>query len=97
MRSYPMKKSLCATLLAAKLSLPLLAQTLPPARPAPPPVEVPVTLSPFVVEEAEDRGYAATSTLAGTWVPHVVAREMASGSRSIAHTWQSQESRMARV
>ena len=66
MRSYPMKKSLCATLLAAKLSLPLLAQALPPARPAPPPVEVPVTLSPFVVEEAEDRGYAATSTLAGT-------------------------------
>ncbi|MFM9078737.1 MAG: hypothetical protein ACKOTE_01150, partial [Opitutaceae bacterium] len=28
--------------------------------------EAPLTLTPFVVEEAEDRGYAATSTLAGT-------------------------------
>ena len=28
--------------------------------------EAPLTLTPFVVEESEDRGYAATSTLAGT-------------------------------
>lgn len=36
-----------------------------PARPAPAPDET-VTLTPFVVAEAEDHGYAATSTLAGT-------------------------------
>jgi outer membrane receptor protein involved in Fe transport len=37
-----------------------------PAAPAPVVVEETVTLLPFVVEETEDRGYAATSTLAGT-------------------------------
>ncbi|MBL9202390.1 MAG: TonB-dependent receptor plug domain-containing protein [Opitutaceae bacterium] len=37
-----------------------------PTPPATPPGEAPVTLTPFVVEESEDRGYAATSTLAGT-------------------------------
>jgi outer membrane receptor protein involved in Fe transport len=48
------------------------AQTAAPARPAQPASaaaaadDEPVKLTPFVVEESEDRGYAATSTLAGT-------------------------------
>ncbi|MBM3844128.1 MAG: hypothetical protein FJ397_12865, partial [Verrucomicrobia bacterium] len=59
-------------LVAACLCLPatLPAQTAPAPRPptatAAAADDVPVTLSPFVVEEAQDRGYAATSTLAGT-------------------------------
>jgi outer membrane receptor for ferric coprogen and ferric-rhodotorulic acid len=60
---------LLATALSASAGLHLFAQTVPTTvtpRPTPPPAEIPVTLSPFVVEESEDRGYAATSTLAGT-------------------------------
>lgn len=54
---------LACTLLAAPLS----AQTVAPApRPAIVAADETLTLSPFVVSESEDRGYAATSTLAGT-------------------------------
>jgi hypothetical protein len=41
------------------------AQALPPTSPAPGP-EAAVTLSPFVVEDSRDSGYAARDTLAGT-------------------------------
>ncbi|MBM3864735.1 MAG: hypothetical protein FJ381_02400 [Verrucomicrobia bacterium] len=67
-----MKTTLPRLLVAACLCLPatLPAQTAPAPRPptatAAAADDVPVTLSPFVVEEAQDRGYAATSTLAGT-------------------------------
>jgi len=57
---------LAATLLVSSLA----AQTAPapiPSTLAPPPrAEDTLLLSPFVVAESEDRGYAATSTLAGT-------------------------------
>ncbi len=48
------------------LPLGLNAQTAPAPSPSAPPPEEPLKLTPFVVEESEDRGYAATSTLAGT-------------------------------
>jgi outer membrane receptor protein involved in Fe transport len=50
----------------ALLSAPLTAQTLPATLAPAASADAPITLSPFVVEESEDRGYAATSTLAGT-------------------------------
>lgn len=56
--------------LAALLVAPALRAQVAPAttglRPAQPGADAPVTLTPFVVEETEDRGYAAASTLAGT-------------------------------
>ncbi|MES2692078.1 MAG: TonB-dependent receptor plug domain-containing protein [Verrucomicrobiota bacterium] len=53
--------------LGALAAASLAAQTTAPTTSlAPPPPEEPVKLSPFVVAESEDRGYAATSTLAGT-------------------------------
>ena len=63
-----MKITLPRLLVAAVLCLPaaLCAQAVPAPRPSPATDDVPLTLSPFVVEEAQDRGYAATSTLAGT-------------------------------
>ncbi len=48
------------------LPLALNAQSAAPTASAPPPAEETVQLTPFVVAESEDRGYAATSTLAGT-------------------------------
>jgi outer membrane receptor protein involved in Fe transport len=63
-----MKTTLLRLLVAAVLCLPaaLRAQTVPAPRPPTAADDVPLTLSPFVVEETQDRGYAATSTLAGT-------------------------------
>ena len=63
-----MKTTLPRLLVAAVLCLPaaLRAQTVPAPRPPTAADDVPLTLSPFVVEESQDRGYAATSTLAGT-------------------------------
>lgn len=63
-----MKTTLPRLLVAAVLCLPaaLRAQALPAPRPPTAADDVPLTLSPFVVEESQDRGYAATSTLAGT-------------------------------
>ena len=63
-----MKTTLPRLLVAAVLCLPaaLRAQALPAPRPPAAADDVPLTLSPFVVEESQDRGYAATSTLAGT-------------------------------
>ncbi len=66
----PPLRSRCGAYLAAALLAPgLPAQVAPSSatlRPASPAVDEPVALSPFVVMESEDRGYAATSTLAGT-------------------------------
>ena len=65
-RAFAMLGALCL------LGLPLLrAQTAPPAPTAQPTpaatgADEAVRLTPFVVSESEDRGYAATSTLAGT-------------------------------
>ena len=57
-----------ARALAAAILLPAARAQVAPAvgelKPAA--AEAPVTLTPFVVAESEDRGYAATSTLAGT-------------------------------
>ncbi len=59
-----------ALAVALLLAVPATAQVAPAGttlRPgAAPGDEAPITLTPFVVAESEDRGYAATSTLAGT-------------------------------
>ncbi len=66
--NLPRRLRLSAGAAALALLAPALrAQVVSPAvPPAPPAGDAPVKLSPFVVEESEDRGYAATSTLAGT-------------------------------
>ena len=58
--------TLAATLAAALLAPPLDAQTASSASPASPKDETVLELSPFVTTAAADRGYAATSSLAGT-------------------------------
>ena len=58
--------TLAATLAAALLAPPLDAQTASSASPASPKDETVLELSPFVTAAAADRGYAATSSLAGT-------------------------------
>lgn len=55
-----------AAALAFALGAPLAFAQTAPAPSAPPVDEEAVKLTPFVVAESEDRGYAATSTLAGT-------------------------------
>ncbi|WP_414662427.1 TonB-dependent receptor plug domain-containing protein [Horticoccus sp. 23ND18S-11] len=63
----PIRSSLTTVVLLTLLTQSLSAQTVAPApRPTVPLPDETITLSPFVVEESEDRGYAATSTLAGT-------------------------------
>ena len=58
--------TLAATLAAALLAPPLDAQTASSASPGSPKDETVLELSPFVTTAAADRGYAATSSLAGT-------------------------------
>jgi hypothetical protein len=65
----PLRSRFAACTAFALLAPALLAQVAPATtglRPAPAADDQPITLTPFVVEESEDRGYAATSTLAGT-------------------------------
>jgi len=65
-RSSPLLGCLAVALFNAPA---LLGQAVAPAASLRPPAladDAPVTLTPFVVTESEDRGYAATSTLAGT-------------------------------
>lgn len=56
-----LRRILCALLISPMVSAS--AQTVAPARP---PAEPAIVLSPFTVTEAEDTGYVATSSLAGT-------------------------------
>ena len=58
--------TLAATLAAALLAPPLDAQTASSVSPGSPKDETVLELSPFVTTAAADRGYAATSSLAGT-------------------------------
>lgn len=65
--SKPCINRLRTLTLAAVATASLTAQTTAPSTSlAPPPPDEPIKLTPFVVSETEDRGYAATSTLAGT-------------------------------
>lgn len=68
MRSNPFSLALAQAGASLLLVTGVGAQVAPLTRDAlkPAPEEPVVTLTPFVVQESEDRGYAATSTLAGT-------------------------------
>ena len=59
-------RTLLAALTGILLAPPLAAQNAASANPSPPKPETVIELSPFVTTAAADRGYAATSSLAGT-------------------------------